>query len=370
MTCPKCARSVPDDAKYCPYCGYTIVRQAPRPRQRGNGMGSAYRRGRSWTAVVTLSWALSPEGKVIWKRHTKGGFRTKNDALAYCVTAKTALTAKPEAPTLDHYWQLYESGEYKALSKSKQMAYDIAWKKLAPIAHRKIDTLTVQDLRQVVSSAAKTYYPARDMKTVLTHLFRLAGADQYVSKDLPEYILLPELHEKERTPFSDVEQAALWKLYESGDRRAAIPLIMIYTGMMPGEIQRLKVDMIDFDAHRITGAGIKTAVRKESPIYLPDIIVPVLYEEVQSGGGSDGYVWIRNEDLFYANYYAALAAAGCRRLEPYCCRHTTATALAISEGIAPQTIQKVMRWSSTKMLDRYAHPDDAAAAAAVNTLTR
>ena len=33
-----------------------------------------------------------------------------------------------------------------------------------------------------------------------------------------------------------------------------------------------------------------------------------------------------------------------------------ATALAIDENIAPQTVMKVMRWKSTKMLDRYAHP--------------
>ena len=70
------------------------------------------------------------------------------------------------------------------------------------------------------------------------------------------------------------------------------------------------------------------------------------------------------------DYYAVLEAAKCRRLEPYSCRHTTATALAISEGIAPQTIKKVMRWSTTKMLDRYTHPDDQEAIEAVNRLSR
>ncbi len=43
-----------------------------------------------------------------------------------------------------------------------------------------------------------------------------------------------------------------------------------------------------------------------------------------------------------------------------------ATALAIDENIAPQTVMKVMRWKSTKMLDRYAHPDLMDAHMAVN----
>jgi hypothetical protein len=124
------------------------------------------------------------------------------------------------------------------------------------------------------------------------------------------------------------------------------------------------------DAQRITGAGMKTKVRRESPIYLPDTIIPVIIGEIAASTSKLGYVWPRGEDKFYENYYAALAAAGCRRLEPYSCRHTTATALAITEGIAPQTIRKVMRWSTTKMLDKYAHPDDADAMEAVNHLRR
>ena len=143
---------------------------------------------------------------------------------------------------------------------------------------------------------------------------------------------------------------------------------MIYTGMMPGEMQHLRIEMIDLAAQQITGAGLKTKVRRESPIYLPDVIVPVLADEI--GDRAEGYVWPRNEDKFYATYYAALAAAGCRRLEPYSCRHTTATALAITEGIAPQTVKKIMRWSTTRMLDRYAHPSDSDAQTAINTLQK
>lgn len=370
MICPKCAKEIPDDALLCCYCGRSIVKRQPAKRHtRGNGSGSAYKRGKTWTAQVTVGWYRDEQGKNHQRCRYKGGFKTRNEALAYIPTLK-AGGAKKKAPNLLHYWESYRDNEYEKLSASKQTAYKIAWGKMASIQYRPVDTLTVQDLRTVVNEKAKTYYPARDMKVVLNHLFRLAGADRWVDKELPEFIILPELNEKERPIFTKEEQAALWRVYDAGDRRAAIPLIMIYTGIMPGEIQGLKLDMIDIDHQRIRGAGMKTKVRKAAPIYLPDTIVPVLIDEMQHATSAKGYVWLRNEDKFYENYYAVLEAAGCRRLEPYSCRHTTATALAISEGVAPQTVKKIMRWSTTKMLDKYAHPDDTDAMEAMNRLSR
>ena len=81
-----------------------------------------------------------------------------------------------------------------------------------------------------------------------------------------------------------------------------------------------------------------------------------------------GYILSRNKAGFYERYYAALEAAGCRKLPPYSCRHTTATALAVDAKIAPQTIKRVMRWSTAKMLDKYAHPDTSDALEAVNKM--
>ena len=373
MTSRKCSKDMPSDAVFCPYCG---TRQEPvRARhKRGNGMGSAYKRGNSWEARIVVRYDAvkdsdPPRKRPVWR--TKGGFKTKREALEYCQVLR-GIDDKPklEAPQLTDYWNAYSEGELLALSKSKQTAYNGAWKKLKDaLQYRPVDQITVAELRDAVNAVAKTYYTVRDCKTVLTKLFELAGADGWCSKDIPSYILLPKLEEKERQVFTDDEQTALWKLYESGDLRAAIPLLMICTGMMPGEMQNLKVEHIDLENRKIVGVGMKTKVRKESPVYLPKDVIP-LVEDLIDNAQPSGYIWPRNEDKWYATYYDALKAAKCRKLEPYCCRHSTATRLAISEGIAPQTIKRMMRWSTTKMLDRYAHPDDTAIQEAADTITR
>ena len=260
-------------------------------------------------------------------------------------------------------------GPYKALSASKQQAYRTAWKKLESIQHVPIDQLTVSDLQQVVSEKCSSYYTTRDVRALLISLYRIAAAEGWVRQEIPTFIQLPALEETEQTPFSETEQANLWKLYEAGDLRAAAPLLMIYTGMMPGEAMALKVEQIELEGHRIHGAGMKTKVRKATDIVLAEAIIPLVQDLIDHAQPS-GYIWKRVEKEWYDNYYAALQAAGCRKLTPYSCRHTTATALAITEGIAPQTVKKVMRWSTAKMLDRYAHPDQADTLAAVNQIKK
>lgn len=372
MICPRCSREIPDDAQLCCYCGRSIVRKAPaRAHQRGNGTGTAYKRGKTWTAIVTVGWHVDENGKRRQQRITKGGFKTRGEALEYCpVLLHEERDAKRKAPRLVDYWDTYRENELPKLSESKQTAYNIAWNRWKDLWYFPVDRISVADLRSAVSENAHTYYPARDMKAVMKHVFRLAAADRWVNSELPDFIVLPALEEKERITFTKDEQESLWKIYDNGDHRAALPLIMIYTGMMPGEMQNLKISMIDLEKQQIIGAGLKTKVRKRSAIYIPNLIVPVLADEIAASTSRSGYVWPHSETKFYENYYAALDAAGCRRLEPYSCRHTTATALAITENIAPNTIKKVMRWSTTKMLDRYAHPADSDAAAAVNALKR
>lgn len=380
MLCPKCKALSADDAIYCARCGKKLTAQKKsRVKSRGNGTGTAFKRGTTWTAQIVVGYRelppfdlSNPENRRqrVPVKRTKSGFSTKAEALAYCPTLKANGLARPQGtPTLEYYWKSYSRNEFAALSDSKQTAYSIAWNKLSKLHNIPVDELTVTDLRETVTAQCKTYYPAKDCRTVLTYLFRLAAADGNANKDLPSYIQLPALKEKEREPFSDTEQTALWHLYESGDMRAAIPLLMIYTGMMPGEAFDLTVSQIHMTDRQIVGAGKKTKVRRETPITISATIIPVL-EDLIAHARPSGRIFQTSEDKWRADYYEALRAAGCRPLQPYSCRHTTATALAITEGIAPQTIKKVMRWSTTKMLDRYAHPDKTDVLAAVDSLKK
>ena len=229
-----------------------------RPRTRGNGTGTVIQRGNVFEARVIVAWKPSKDGShkiPVWK--TKSGFKSRKDAVNFLGKLRSGYEKPDAAPTLDHYWNTYSNDDMLKLGESKICAYKIAWNRLEDLRYKPVDAITVSELKGTISGL--NYYPARDIKTVLKHLFRLAGADGWVDKDLPEFISLPKLEEKTQMPFNEDEQKALWKLYESGDELAAIPLVMIYTGLMPVEAMKLTCEMIDFDHQQIIGIGSKTA---------------------------------------------------------------------------------------------------------------
>ena len=368
MNCKKCGKEIPSDGFFCPYCG-TRQERKPGRKRRGNGSGYAFQRGKTWTLRVTIGYTVDESGRTVRLYRTKGGYPTKAEALRHVDELKAERARK--CPTLAELWKLYYNGPLDKLSASKQDAYKIAWGKLAQISHVPVDQLTIKDLTDCVTAKAPTFYPAKDMKTVLCKLWDYAIAEQYVPVRLPDFIELPALKESEPEPFSEIEIRALWNAYGSGDRFIGFVLLMIYTGMMPGELLDLRLPMIDWNRLEIVGAGKKTSVRKKTPLVLADIIVPVLDDLCQnklSTNRSDKVVGL-NKDRFYKMYYEAIERAGVRKLPPYSCRHTTATALALG-NIAPSVIQKVMRHAKFSTTQRYIHPDTESMHKAVNVLNK
>ena len=57
---------------------------------------------------------------------------------------------------------------------------------------------------------------------------------------------------KEWPSFTTEERMQLWKSYQEGNWDAAIPLVMIYTGMTATEMLNLRTEMIDLEAKTIT----------------------------------------------------------------------------------------------------------------------
>lgn len=333
-------------------------------KSRGNGQGSAYKRGDTWTAQVVIGWKNGSPVK-----RTKGGFKSKRDAINYCPTLLKENEFDRKPKKLIDYWNYYTENAYSRLSKSQQTSYKIAWNKLKSIHYIYIDKLSIMDLQDAINESCTTFWTAKDCRDLLANLYSIAAVDMVVDRKVPSFIVLPKREETEREPFNADEQKALWKLYESGDMDAAIPLFMIYTGAMPGEVRDIKVENIDIPNHVITGVGLKTKVRKNSPIILSDTIIPVV-ESLIEHATPKGYLWKRVKMEWYQHYYDALKKAGCRELSPYSCRHTTATALAINQNIAPRTVQRIMRWDSPEMLKVYAHPDIDHLVEAVNSINK
>ena len=352
MNCIKCGVELPTGSLFCHICGKKQAQQQKKTtRSRPNGTGTVYRRGKGWACSVVLGYVVLDDGRVKAIRPTKSGFKTKREAMEYIPQLHNDSPFK--APTLLDLWDKFEgSKKYQKLSESRQEKYEIAWKKLELYWLTKIDALTTFDLQNAVDSVADTYYTARDIKNLFSKLYQLALPDQIVKANLSEYIELPEKFEKQQQAFSQDEIAALWNDYFAGNWWTGYLLLMIYTGMMPGELLGCRKEHINWEGKQIIGAGIKTKERRQTPIVLADILLPVLADLCDHTEG-DKLIRI-NKDNFYEVYYQTLERAGCRRLTPYACRHTAATTLAL-ENIPPSVIQKIMRHAKYSTTEKYIH---------------
>lgn len=367
MDCIKCKAPLPDGAAFCHVCGKKqAFTHRKRSSSRPNGTGSVYKRGNTWMCAVIHGYVIEEDGTRKAKKSTKGGFRTKKEALEYIPILSNSPTRKTPN-LLELFDQFKTSRKYLKLSDSRKEKYDIAWKKIESLWFWKIDELTTFDLQNVVDSTADTYYTARDIKNLLSKLYQTAMPDEFVKTNLSDYIELPDLNAKEQQPFHADEIKKLWMDYSGGNWWTGYILLMIYTGIMPGELLDARKSHIDWEGKQIVGAGKKTAKRRETPIVLADFIIPVLADLCDRTSG-DKIIRI-NKDRFYETYYETLDRAGCRRLTPYSCRHTAATSLAL-ENIPPSVIQQIMRHTRYSTTEKYIHISIDPMLEAVNRLSK
>lgn len=352
MDCRKCARVLPDDAIFCCYCG--VKQEITRKhRKRANGTGTVFRYRGGWVVEYTEGWEVV-DGDLRRKTRRKYGFKTSKDAEDALAEIRARIQAGTEeepkkkvlAKTVAQLWESYSASELPMRGKSTQDAYNVAWRKRikGTIGDRPIDEIGLDDLNAIVAGC--TYDPAKDVRDLMSILFQRAIVDRQTTVNPAPMMTLPLQQSEEVVPWNSSEISTLWKAWGNGERVAGYCLLMIYSGMMTGELLRCKEDMINWEDQQIIGCGLKTKKRKEMPIHFPHIIEPILRElcATKSGKrGGEGYILDVSERAFYERFAKMKTALDIRpEVRPYSSRHSTGTELTLM-GVEPAIIIDIMR---------------------------
>ena len=104
-----------------------------KPKARGNGQGTAYKRGKTWEACVTLGMVApkDPAKKPYPKKHRKGGFLTKTAALAYCLSYVKGGKERPKK-TLEQVYEEWSAKYTSRVGESTMAGYSAAYKHFKP----------------------------------------------------------------------------------------------------------------------------------------------------------------------------------------------------------------------------------------------
>lgn len=317
MLCRKCKRELPDDAVCCCYCGAAITAKPRGRKKRGNGQGTVWQlKSGHWIATQVIGWYKDENGKR--KRKTVSRvFTKKSDAIAALPTLKN-LPPEVKDMTLHDLWELYKaSKEYDDLSKSQSDKMGFAWKRWVDLEFRGIRTLTVDDIERQIESKTKSYYPAHDMKVVLSHLYKIAVKKEIVVQNKTEYVELPhELPKAKRECWTEDEVKLLWEDYKTHPFTGYI-LIMCYAGLRYGELSTIYLENIHLDENYMVG-GIKTEAGIDREIPIHSKLKPILETIIPDRKSK---LLEMNEDNFYEAYWSTIDRAGLRHLPPHTCRH-------------------------------------------------
>jgi integrase len=340
MTCRKCKKEIPDESAFCLHCGSEQAVKTYR-RTRSNGMGTAYKRGKTWTASVVVAWREEEpqDGKehLLPIKRTKGGFKTKKDALEYCAVLR-GLPAKTKNAGIT-FAKLYEQWKpyYEPrISASTMKCHVSAYKWFKPIWYYAFSDICAADLQNCIEACTVGKRTKENMKSLAMGLYKYAGANKIVEHNYAQYIYCGNDEQATRPPFTADE---IEKIRQAIGKAPCAEYVycMIYTGFRPNEMLSLTVDAYDA-AHKTLTGGFKTEAGRNRTVTLSPKVEPII-AQLTKGKMPSAYIFPRKDgkrmsDKYFRDeyFYPLMAALGIKDRVPYSCRHTFANLMKNVQG--------------------------------------
>lgn len=369
MTCIKCSCELPPNAVFCHMCGkkQTATAQTSKKR-RGNGTGSAYKRGNKWVAAVTLGYKVE-NGKTLRVVEKKAGFKTKKEALEYIPVLRGQKKRK-KAITLQQAYNLWFP-THRA-GKSTLGNYRAAFKYFASISYMKIADIEIEDYQECVDECPKGKATKTNMKTVIGLIYKYAIPRGYLPEklNLADYIIV--------TGDPGAGGTALPANYVDKIREdsklnldAQYVIAQCYLGFRPSEFLALQVSDYDRENKLFVG-GAKTDAGKNRTVPVSKSIQHII--DVQIGNRESGQVFCRLDgseqslpeyrQMFYdlldrlnlENPIITVSGRSRHTYTPHSCRHTFATMLK-SVPAPDKDKMSIIGHSSVEMLHYYQEAD-------------
>ena len=247
-----------------------------RPKSRPNGTGTAYKRGNTWTAAVVVGWKAAPDGShkiPIYK--TKGGFKTKRDALNYCPTLNSQ-TDRPERIKLKDAYDRWEAFYSPRIVPSTMGCYKYAYQHFKAVFDRFMDEITASDLQACMDACPSGKRTHQNMKCVAGLLWAYALDSNWVTKDITDNLYIGKGQTVQRDPLTDEEVTAIRDAIGQ-ERYAEYIYCLCYLGFRPGEfisLRKAHYQIVDGIECLINGS--KTDAGKDRIVVIPPQVLDLI----------------------------------------------------------------------------------------------
>ncbi len=338
MLCVRCKEPLPEGALYCPACGKKQAQTAgtTKSRKRANGMGTAYRlkgkRKKPWVAA---------RGKVVI-----GCYETKTAALEALAGIQGERLPDWYNITLQEVFERWKAQAWPELAEKSQKMYSGAWKKLSPLAARKMREIRTADYQEIIDGlCGKSRSLKNQVRVLCSQLCKWAQVNEIISRNYAEGLNVGKSATKEKEIFTAEERKIIAKA-AACDAAARIVMILIYSGLRINELFSIRKSDVHLDSqtpHMIGGEKTEAGRNRMIPIalsILPHVRalmeLPGEYLVSSSKGGQKDADNFRDRE-----YYPFLQRQNLPRRTLHTTRHTFAS-MMVEAGARPEDLQKIM----------------------------
>lgn len=257
-----------------------------KSKSRGNGQGTAYRRGNTLVAQAVVGWRVPDDAtkKPIPVKRTKGGFPSKKEAIRYLPELYRNGSAEIVQITLEKLYKEWEKKYASRVSTKTMEGYSQAFMHFKPIHPYNVNSITAAELQQCMDSCKSGKRTHQIMKTTANLLWKYAVDARYAEKNVAINLYTGKGRSARREPFSEADLKLICSAV-GHEPYADYVYCLCYLGFRPSEFLALKKT----DYHKENNieylvGGIKTEAGKDRTVVIPKQISWIISSRMEVHG--------------------------------------------------------------------------------------
>ena len=226
------------------------------PNGFGNVSKLSGKRRNPWRARKTTGWEIDKETSKAKQQYiTIGYYATRQQALQALSDYNTnPYDLDANKITFAEVYEKWSEKKFEEISVSNINGYKASYKLCESIYNTKFADLKLIHLQSIVDKSGKNFPALKKLKILFNQLFDYATMNEIITKDrhIVEYLNIgKEEKSTKHYRFTDAEVDTLWK-WANGNEYVQFILMLIYSGVRPGELFNTKCSSVDLKAGYFT----------------------------------------------------------------------------------------------------------------------
>ena len=348
MICPKCKKTAPDEAVFCPWCGKRLTAQERKHRKRANGTGTICR----LSGNRAKPWMARKNDVLI------GTFETRSEALKALERLTDTQVNELYNLTFAEVYERWRREHGREVSEKLLKNYELAYTQCEALHSRRMRSLRRSDYQAAVIALEEqglSKSSCNKLRTMLRQVCEYAQMEGILHSNPADDLTTVARQKSTREIFTEED---IQKIKASSLPAAQLALIMISSGCRPGELFTVPLTNCGKD-HMIWGSKTEAGKNRVIPIGTDGVEAYQTLSILSTVRGGtllvDGYDGSRNAESFRRRDWANLMREiGREGMTPYSCRHTFITR-AIRGGIDLISLEAIVGHVDKETTKLYTH---------------